>query len=108
MSGEIPSAKVYEDDDLVAFKDITPQAPLHVLIVPRTHVATLNDLTPAHDALVGAMARRAAAIAPEPRTRPMATSRASGSSKPAIRCRRKSDPTAGSRRASRTGAVRNP
>jgi histidine triad (HIT) family protein len=63
VSGEIPSAKVYEDDDLVAFKDITPQAPLHVLIVPRTHVATLNDLTPAHDALVGAMARRAAAIA---------------------------------------------
>ncbi|OYW03696.1 MAG: histidine triad nucleotide-binding protein [Acidobacteria bacterium 37-65-4] len=42
---------------------ITPQAPLHVLIVPRAHIATANDLTPDHDALVGAMARRAAAIA---------------------------------------------
>ena len=63
VAGEIPSSKVYEDDQLVAFNDINPQAPMHVLVVPRTHVATVNDLAPEHDALVGAMMRRAAAIA---------------------------------------------
>jgi histidine triad (HIT) family protein len=63
ISGEIPSAKVYEDDQLMAFTDITPQAPLHVLIVPRKHIATLNELTPDDDGLVGAMTRTAAAIA---------------------------------------------
>jgi histidine triad (HIT) family protein len=65
VAGEIPSKKVYEDDTLVAFEDISPQAPLHVLVVPRAHVATLNDLDPSHDALVGAMVRRAAALAAE-------------------------------------------
>jgi histidine triad (HIT) family protein len=63
VAGEIPAAKIYEDDELVAFRDIAPQAPLHVLIVPKAHVATLNDLDPQHDALVGAMTRRAARIA---------------------------------------------
>ena len=63
IAGEIPSTKVYEDDQLIAFNDITPQAPLHVLIVPRKHIATLNDLQPEDDALVGAMTRRAARIA---------------------------------------------
>ncbi|MEZ5287653.1 MAG: histidine triad nucleotide-binding protein [Vicinamibacterales bacterium] len=65
VDGQIPASKVFEDDLLVAFDDINPQAPMHVLIVPRRHVATLNDLAPEHDALVGAMARRAAAIARE-------------------------------------------
>jgi histidine triad (HIT) family protein len=65
VAGEIPAAKVYEDDDVVAFDDIHPQAPMHVLVVPRTHVATLNDLGPNHDRVVGAMVRRAAAIAAE-------------------------------------------
>jgi histidine triad (HIT) family protein len=63
VAGEIPASKVYEDDQLVAFNDINPQAPMHVLVVPRTHVATVNDLAPEHDALVGAMMRSAAAIA---------------------------------------------
>lgn len=63
IAGEIPATKVYEDDTLVAFNDINPQAPMHVLIVPRVHVATLNDLGANHDAVVGAMVRRAAAIA---------------------------------------------
>jgi histidine triad (HIT) family protein len=62
-AGEIPAKIVYQDDDLVAFEDIHPQAPLHVLVVPRRHVATVNDLTPADDVLVGAMIRRAGAIA---------------------------------------------
>jgi histidine triad (HIT) family protein len=63
LAGEVPSTKVHEDDELVAFRDINPAAPLHVLIVPRTHIATLNDLGPEHDVLVGSMLRRAAAIA---------------------------------------------
>ena len=65
IAGEIPGAFVHQDDTLVAFRDINPQAPLHVLIVPRRHIPTLNDLTPADDGLVGAMFRRAAALAKE-------------------------------------------
>ena len=64
-AGKIPARMVYEDDDLVAFHDMNPQAPTHVLIVPRQHISTLNDLAPGHDRLVGAMQRRAAAIAAE-------------------------------------------
>jgi len=63
IAGDIPATTIYEDNDLIAFNDIHPQAPMHVLIVPKLHVATLNDLGPAHDSLVGSMIRRAAAIA---------------------------------------------
>jgi len=65
IAGEIPASKVFENDRIIAFNDINPQAPMHVLIVPRTHVATLNDLKPDHDALVGEMTRQAAALAAE-------------------------------------------
>jgi histidine triad (HIT) family protein len=65
VAGEIPAKKVFEDGELVAFDDVNPQAPMHVLVVPKTHIATLNDLGAGHDALVGAMIRRAAAIAAE-------------------------------------------
>jgi histidine triad (HIT) family protein len=65
IAGEIPATTVYEDDQLVAFNDIHPQAPMHVLVVPKAHVATLNDLGADQDALVGAMVRRGAAIAAE-------------------------------------------
>ena len=65
IAGEIPGAILYQDDHLVALKDINPQASTHVLIVPRRHIASLNDLTPEDDALVGEMTRRAAAIARE-------------------------------------------
>ncbi len=64
-SGEIPAKTVYEDDDLLAFEDINPQAPMHVLVIPRVHVATLNDLGTAHEPLVGAMVRAAAHMAKE-------------------------------------------
>jgi histidine triad (HIT) family protein len=64
-SGEIPSSKVYEDDELFAFNDINPQAPLHVLVIPKQHVATTGDRTASEDALVGRLVRRAAAIAAE-------------------------------------------
>ena len=63
IAGEIPAVKVYEDDQLIAVKDINPQAPMHVLVVPKRHIATLNDLSAADDGLVGGMVRRAAAIA---------------------------------------------
>ena len=63
--GQIHPSFVHQDEVLMAFNDINPQAPLHVLIVPRRHIATLNDLSPADDALVGSMFRRAAAIADE-------------------------------------------
>ncbi|MBI4264447.1 MAG: histidine triad nucleotide-binding protein [Acidobacteria bacterium] len=63
IAGDIPGAIVHQDGALVAFKDITPQAPLHVLIVPRKHIPSLNDLSSEDDALVGSMFRCAAALA---------------------------------------------
>jgi histidine triad (HIT) family protein len=65
IAGESPAAIVFQDEAVVAFTDINPQAPLHVLIVPRTHIASLNDLTAGDDPLVGSMFRRAAALAKE-------------------------------------------
>lgn len=65
IAGDIPSSKVYEDDQLFAFNDINPQAPMHVLVVPKQHIATLNDLSASNDGLVGAMVRAAADIAKE-------------------------------------------
>ena len=55
VAGQIPSKKVYEDDDILAFHDIQPWAPVHVLIVPREHIATLSDAGPQHEALLGRM-----------------------------------------------------
>lgn len=52
---EIPADIIYEDDHYVAFNDINPQAPVHVLIIPRERIETLNDLTAAHAALVGGL-----------------------------------------------------
>ena len=63
IAGEIPSSKVYEDDRLFAFNDINPQAPMHVLVVPKRHIATLNDVTAGDDDLIGALVRTGAAIA---------------------------------------------
>lgn len=52
-AGEIPADIIFENEAIVAFRDINPQAPTHVLIVPREHVATINALQDAHDSLVG-------------------------------------------------------
>jgi len=65
ISGEIPGTIVYQDDRVVASKDINPQAPMHVLVIPRRHIASLNDLRPEDDGLVGELNRRAAALAKE-------------------------------------------
>ena len=63
INREIPASIVYEDEHVLAFNDINPQASTHVLIVPKRHIATLNDLAAGDDALVGELVRRAAAIA---------------------------------------------
>jgi histidine triad (HIT) family protein len=62
---EIPGSIVYEDDHLLAFEDINPQAPLHVLVIPKRHIASLNDLGVSDDRLVGEIVRRGAALARE-------------------------------------------
>jgi histidine triad (HIT) family protein len=64
-AGQIPATIVFQDDHIAAFKDITPRAPTHVLVVPRRHIASLNELGPGDDALVGEMVRAAASIAKE-------------------------------------------
>ncbi len=60
---EIPADIVYEDADIVAFRDIHPQAPVHVLFVPRKSIATLNDLVADDAALIGKLVLAAAAYA---------------------------------------------
>ena len=65
VNRQIPASIVYEDDRVLAFNDINPQGPTHVLVIPKQHIPTLNDLAPEHDAIVGELARRAAAIAKE-------------------------------------------
>jgi histidine triad (HIT) family protein len=65
VAGEIPAKRVYEDDNVLAFEDINPQAPLHALVIPKAHISTLNDLTADHDALIGSLVRVAARIAKE-------------------------------------------
>jgi len=52
-TGEIKPDILYEDDDILAFNDVAPQAPFHALVIPKTHIATLNDLTEQDAALVG-------------------------------------------------------
>jgi len=65
IARQIPAAIVYEDERILAFNDINPQAPTHVLLVPKQHIDSLNALEGGHDAIVGEIVRRAAAIANE-------------------------------------------
>jgi histidine triad (HIT) family protein len=65
INKEIPSEVVYEDDDLLAFNDIDPKAPTHVLIIPKKHITTMNDLTEKDNALIGQMFQAAKHIAKE-------------------------------------------
>jgi histidine triad (HIT) family protein len=53
VKGEIKPDVVYEDEEVLAFRDLNPQAPLHVLVIPKLHLATLNDLDETHAALMG-------------------------------------------------------
>jgi len=62
---KIPSTIVYENDRIIAFDDINPQAPTHILIVPKRHIPTLNEVGVEDDQIIGELVRRAAAIAKE-------------------------------------------
>jgi histidine triad (HIT) family protein len=63
VRGEIPADRVMETEDLVAFRDIDPKAPVHVLLVPREHIPSLDDLEPHHAELVGGLHLAAREIA---------------------------------------------
>ncbi len=65
LAHDVPADILYEDEHLAVIQDVNPQAPTHVLVIPRKHIATLNDLRPDDDALVGEMFRRSAAVAVE-------------------------------------------
>ena len=65
VSGEIKPNTVYEDSDVLAFRDIHPQAPVHILVIPKKHIATLNDLNQRDEGLVGKLIATAARIAKE-------------------------------------------
>ena len=55
VAGELPAERLHEDDELLVFRDIAPKAPFHALIIPKLHLATLNDLQPDHGAMAGRM-----------------------------------------------------
>lgn len=63
IAGEIQPDTVYEDENVLAFRDISPQAPMHVLVIPKRHISTLNDLQQADAELVGKMTLAAAKVA---------------------------------------------
>jgi histidine triad (HIT) family protein len=65
VAGEIPSDIVYQDKEITAFRDIKPQAPVHIVIIPRKHIATLSHLSQSESALVGRMVAVANRLAKE-------------------------------------------
>lgn len=65
VAGKIPARVAYQDDAVLAFHDINPQGPVHVLVIPKRHIDSLLDLSPADDALLGSLVRRATGLARE-------------------------------------------
>lgn len=65
VSGDIPAEKVYENDSVVAFQDLNPVAPMHVLVIPKKHISTINDLQHEDATLIGEMYLAAKQIAAE-------------------------------------------
>ena len=65
ISGEIPSSKVYEDDKVLAFKDLDPQAPVHVLIIPKKHITSMAEINEENSSVVAHIFEVAAIIAKE-------------------------------------------
>jgi histidine triad (HIT) family protein len=65
VAGRIPSRVLYQDDALLAFHDIRPEAPVHALLIPKKHITSLLDLAPEDDALVGSLVRRGCLLAQE-------------------------------------------
>ena len=64
-AGQIPAQVVFEDDEMLAFKDINPAAPVHLLVIPKQHIDTLSEATAAHTALLGKMLALAPKLAAE-------------------------------------------
>ena len=63
--GEIPSKKVYEDDQILAFRDINPMAPTHILVIPKQHIGGVDEITPENSAVVAHIFEMIAVIAKE-------------------------------------------
>ena len=63
VAGDIPADKVYEDEQILVFKDINPQADVHLLMIPKLHVASLNELDKGHDEVIAQMLRRLPQVA---------------------------------------------
>lgn len=64
-AGEIPSTKVYEDEHILAFRDINPVAPVHVLVIPKQHLDSIDDFRPEHDELLSKLFAAVRAVARE-------------------------------------------
>ena len=65
INQEIPSKIVYEDDDILAFEDVNPLAPIHILLIPKKHIATMDDVTEEDSAVLGRILLKAKEIAAE-------------------------------------------
>ncbi len=65
IAGDIPSTKVYEDDKILAFKDINPMAPVHVLVIPKVHIASCDEISAENSAIVAHIFENIPAIAKE-------------------------------------------
>jgi len=65
INGDIPTDIVYQDDDVFAFHDVSPQAPIHILVIPKQHIATINDTDESHQAVLGKLVLTAKKIAKE-------------------------------------------
>jgi len=63
IDGSVPSTRVFEDEHVYAFRDVSPQGPVHILLVPKKHIPTVNDIDPGDEALLGHLMRVAGHIA---------------------------------------------
>lgn len=65
LAGEIPADKIYEDDKMLVFKDINPKADVHLLVIPRVHISSLNEVTDEHDDVMAHMLKQLPKLAKE-------------------------------------------
>ena len=65
LAGEIPSDKIYEDDKMLVFKDLYPKADVHLLVIPRVHISSLNEVTDEHDDIMAHMLKQLPKLAKE-------------------------------------------
>jgi len=63
VAGDVPADIIYESDTAVAFRDISPKAPTHVLVIPREHISTVNEVEPSHERIVGSLFSAARQVA---------------------------------------------